>query len=301
MNIAVVGLGKMGSAIAERAHKGGHTVFGFDVDEQSRRAARAIGIKVVDAIQELADKSDVFWLMVPVGDPVDQAINALQDLIQFQSIIIDGGNSKFTDSQRRARELAHYNLQFLDCGTSGGLKGREIGFSLMVGGDHTVYNSIVPLLKSIAAPNGYGYVGPSGAGHYVKMVHNGIEYALLQTYAEGFQLLKQGSFKSQDLNLEQITGIWQHGSVIRSWLLDLSHDVFKRDQRLQNIRGEISEGGTGQWTVEDARKHNVPVPLIEDALKVRALSRETGGNYATKIVALLREQFGGHEVKKVSE
>lgn len=301
MNIAIIGLGRMGSAIADRARKAGHTVFGFDMNENACDAARVMGIQIVDTIRSLADKADVFWLMVPVGDPVDQSIRELQDVIQLNSIIIDGGNSKFTDSQRRAQELIEYNITFLDCGTSGGLKGHEIGFSLMVGGDRSAYEKITPLLKAIAAPHGYGYVGPSGAGHYVKMVHNGIEYALMQAYAEGFQLLKEGSFKAQHLDLESITGIWQHGSVIRSWLLDLSHDIFKHDQLLKNVNGFIAEGGTGKWTVEDAHKNNVPLPVIEDALNVRAQSRITGGNYATKIVALLRNAFGGHAVDKVEQ
>jgi len=301
MKIAVVGLGRMGSAIAYRLHKAGHTVFGFDVSADARSAAQQDGIMVFDVLAHAVKDAQVVWLMVPVGDLVDKTIAQLQNDLKPNAIIIDGGNSNFTDSQRRARALAADGIVFLDCGTSGGLKGREIGFSLMVGGDKAAYERVVPLLQAIAALHGYGYVGASGAGHYVKMVHNGIEYALLQSYAEGFQLIKQGSFKESDLDLETITGIWQHGSVIRSWLLDLSHDIFVKDQLFKNCSGELAEGGTGRWTVEDARKNNVPVPMIEESLAIREWSRKTGGNYATKVVALLRHAFGGHAVKKLKE
>jgi len=299
MNIAIIGLGQMGSAIARRLLSAGHSAIGFDIHQETRDNARTYGVRVFDTIDQCADEADIFWLMVPSGDPVDQSIAELKKTIKPGSIIVDGGNSKFTDSQRRARDLAHHGISFLDCGTSGGIKGYEIGFSLMVGGDKSTYEKMIPLFKAIAAPHGYGYIGPSGAGHYVKMVHNGIEYALLQAYAEGFQLIKQGSFQQENLDLEVITGIWKRGSVIRSWLLDLSHEVFKSDQHLTDISGEVAEGGTGKWTVEDAHKNNVRVPTIENALAVRTWSRKTGGNYATKVIALLRNKFGGHAVKKV--
>ena len=304
MNIAVIGLGRMGAAIAHRLHKAGHTVFGFDVSAQAREAVHKEGIAVFDSIADVAKKADVFWLMVPVGRPVDDTLQALKSHLQSGAIIIDGGNSKWTDSQRRAQELSSDGIPFLDCGTSGGLKGREIGFSLMIGGDKRVYEKVENFFKAIAAPRGYGYVGSSGAGHYVKMVHNGIEYALLQSYAEGFQLIKEGSFKDSDLDLEQITGIWQHGSVIRSWLLDLAHDIFVDAgdaQHLRDISGELAEGGTGRWSVEDAERNQVPVPMMKEALDIRKWSRETGGNYATKVVALLRNRFGGHDFKRIKE
>ena len=301
MNIAVIGLGRMGSAIADRLYRAGHVVFGFDLNVEARDAARESGIEVFDLLAEAAKRAEVFWLMVPIGKPVDDTIQGLKKDLRPGAIIIDGGNSKWTDSQRRAKELGSIGISFLDCGTSGGLKGREIGFSLMVGGNRAVYESIVPIFKAIAAPSGYGYVGLSGAGHYVKMVHNGIEYALLQSYAEGFQLIKQGSFKSDDLDLEKITGIWQHGSVIRSWLLDLSHEVFEEGQSLEDVSGELAEGGTGRWSVEDAEKNGVDVPMMKEAVEIRKWSRESGGNYATKVVAVLRNKFGGHLVKKLKE
>ena len=301
MNIAVIGLGRMGSAIADRLHAAGHTVFGFDLNGEAREHAQQSGIVVVGSLTDVAKQADIFWLMVPVGKAVDDTLAQLKHDVQSGAIIVDGGNSKRTDSQRRAQELAKDGIAFLDCGTSGGLKGREIGFSLMVGGDKKAYEKVVPIFEVVAAPSGYGYVGPSGAGHYVKMVHNGIEYALLQSYAEGFQLIRDGSFKSDKLDLEKITGIWQHGSVIRSWLLDLSHEIFEEGQEFTDVSGELAEGGTGRWSVEDASENDVRVPMIKEAVEIREWSRESGGNYATKVVALLRNKFGGHKVKKVKD
>ena len=170
----------------------------------------------------------------------------------------------------------------------------------MVGGDQNAYDTVYPLLAAIAAPKGLGRVGSSGAGHYVKMVHNGIEYGMLQAYAEGFQILKEGSFKDQNLDLHAISGIWLHGAVIRSWLLELAHDVFARDQQFKNISGEIQESGTGRWTVEEAQAHHIPTPIIKESLQMREWSRKTGGNYATKLIALLRNAFGGHAIKKIT-
>jgi len=301
MNVAVIGLGRMGSAIAERLVRAKHEVFGFDFNTDAKERVQESGIAVFDSIEDIASKADVFWLMVPVGKPVDDTIAELKMHVQPGAIIIDGGNSKWNDSQCRAQELAKDGIVFLDCGTSGGLKGREIGFSLMIGGEKNSYEKVVSIFEAVAAIDGFGYVGPSGAGHYVKMVHNGIEYALLQSYAEGFQLIKQGSFGDDNLDLEFITGIWQHGSVIRSWLLDLSHDLFKSGQEFTNISGELAEGGTGRWTIEDADRNGVDMPMIKEAVEVRAWSRKSGGNYATKVVAMLRNKFGGHEIKKVKK
>lgn len=298
MKIGIIGLGRMGDAIAQRVLQAGHEVVGYDPNAQAREHTRSLGAQVVETAQEIAQKSSIIWLMVPAGKIVDDVIAQLMPALASDAIIIDGGNSKFTDSIRRADELQKRGIAFLDCGTSGGVHGREQGFSLMVGGDVQAYTRVLPLLKAIAAPHALGLVGPSGAGHYVKMVHNGIEYALLEAYAEGFELIKQGSFKDQDLDLYKITGIWNHGSVIRSWLLELSHDIFAKDQKFENISGEIAESGTGSWTVQEAQEHKIPVPCIEKSLDVRSWSRKTGGNYATKIVALLRNAFGGHAVGK---
>lgn len=296
MNIAVIGLGKMGSAIAHRLCNAGFTVSGFDSHTQLEQDSRLI---IAHTVQDAVQSAGLCWLMVPVGDPVDQLLREIVPHLLPGTVIVDGGNSYYVDSQRRAEQCAQHNIVYLDCGTSGGVKGVEEGFSLMIGGDAGSYTLMEPVFKAIAAPHGYGRVGPSGAGHYVKMVHNGIEYALLQGYAEGFQLIKEGSFQHEDLDLAKITHIWQHGSVIRSWLLELARDIFKHDQTFKDISGEIAEGGTGKWSVEDAHKHHVPVPTMESSLNVRAWSRTSGGNYATKIIALLRHAFGGHVVKKV--
>jgi 6-phosphogluconate dehydrogenase len=299
MKVALIGLGKMGEALAYRAVQAGHEVFGFDINSDSRAAAEKIGVQVVSSIANFADKDiHVFWLLVPQGPLVDNVIEQLSVVLSAGDIIVDGGNSKFTDSIRRAQELALADIFFIDCGTSGGVHGRENGFCLMVGGNKTAYDTLSPLLLSVATPGGCEYVGPSGAGHYVKMVHNGIEYGLMEAYAEGFHLLKNGEFEHADLDLEKIASLWNHGSVIRSWLLDLVQDIMKEDQELTDIAGNVASTGMGKWTVEQANKSGVPVPVIEEALKVRAWSEKTGGNYATKIVACLRNKFGGHAVTK---
>jgi len=298
VNVAIIGLGKMGEALAYRAVQAGHKVFGFDVNNENRAIAQQSGVQVVDAMTDFADKNiHIFWLMVPQG-VVDTVITQLRPLLKAGDIIIDGGNSKFTDSMRRAQELSSVNIFFIDCGTSGGIHGRENGFCLMVGGDKKAYDIIEPLLLSVATPGGCAYVGPSGAGHYVKMVHNGIEYGLLQAYAEGFHLLKNGEFEHAHLDLEKIASLWNHGSIIRSWILELVEDIMKDDQDLNDIEGTVASTGMGQWTVEQAHKSGIPVPVIEESLKVRAWSEKTGGNYATKVVAMLRNKFGGHAVKK---
>lgn len=299
MKLGIIGLGRMGSGIAERLIKHGHEVIGFDLDKNNCDLAAQVGVKIAESIADVATHARIIWLMVPPGKPVDQVIETLMPALKSRDIVVDGGNSNFHDSMRRTQELAEKNIFYLDCGTSGGLNGRLQGYCLMVGGDHAAYTKIEDLLKAIAAPGGYGYMGQSGTGHYVKMVHNGIEYAMLQAYAEGFQLLKEGSFKKEHLDLEEISRLWNHGSVIRSWLLELAHNVFAHDQEFKNISGKIAEGGTGKWTVEDAHKNNVPVPTIEKSLEVRAWSRESGGNYATKVIQMLRNQFGGHEIKKI--
>ena len=288
----------MGEALAFRAVRAGFTVFGFDVSADSCATAAKSGVQTVSNIADFAHKSiHVFWLMVPQGELVDKVIMQLRPILKAEDIIIDGGNSKFSDSMRRAQELALENIYFIDCGTSGGVHGRENGFCLMVGGSKKAYEYIQPLLHAVAIPGGYAHVGPSGAGHYVKMVHNGIEYGLLQAYAEGFHVLKDGEFKDEHLDLAAIADLWNHGSVIRSWILELVLNIMKQDQNLENIKGNVAATGMGKWTVEQAHKTNIPVPVIEESLKVREWSENTGGNYATKIVAMLRNQFGGHLVR----
>ena len=299
MKIGVVGLGKMGSAIVFRLTNAGFKVLGFDPDLKARQHASTYGAQVTDILEHISQQARIIWLMIPAGELIDKVLQQLQPSLQPGDIIIDGGNSHFFDSVRRAKLLKKKSIHYIDCGTSGGIAGKIKGFSLMVGGDEKIYNIIEPILKALAAPGGYGYMGPSGAGHYVKMIHNGIEYAVLQSYAEGFNLLDNGSYNN--LDLEKISKVWSHGSIIRSWILDLAHKIFKKDQELDSVGGQIQESGTGRWVVEEAYAKKIPAVLIEDALTIREWSRTTGGNYATKVVALLRHAFGGHAITKIKK
>lgn len=298
MKFGIIGLGRMGSAIAFRAVAAGHDVLGFDPNAQSRQQAQAEGIPTCASMADVAAHTNVIWLMVPAGDVVDAVINELRPGLKSGTIIIDGGNSNFKDSIRRAQQLQKDGIAFLDCGTSGGIYGRNFGFCLMIGGDHAAYMAIHPLLEALSTPDGLAHVGPSGAGHYVKMVHNGIEYGILQAYAEGFHLLHEGAF-AQKLDLEQISRIWNESSIVRSFLLGLVHNVFEKDQLLEKISGEIAEGGTGRWTLDEAHEQKIPAPVLEASLKTREWSRETGGNYTTKVIAMMRKEFGGHSVKEL--
>jgi len=299
MNIALIGLGKMGLGIAERLIKKQHTVYGFDYNDQARQAAQDIGVFCTNDIATLAKHASVFWLMVPAGQPVDDVINLLIPAMQPHDIVIDGGNSFFKDSIRRHTLLSEKNMSFLDCGTSGGMHGKDLGYCLMIGGDVHAFEKIKPITDAIAMPEGIVYTGPAGSGHYVKMVHNGIEYALLQAYAEGFHLLKEGTYK--DLPLADIAQTWNHGSIVRSWILHLLENVLKNDTELKDVSGYIAENKTGAWSSQTAREHNIPLETIQKSLDIRAWSRISGGNYATKLVALMRHEFGGHAVKKIDE
>jgi len=296
MKIGLIGLGRMGEAIAHRLVQGGIHVVGFDPDKSAREAVEEQGVKTAASLSQLSDEVRIFWIMVPAGKVVDAVINELLPGLREDDTLIDGGNSNFADSVRRHTMLKEKNIHFLDCGVSGGLKGREIGFSLMIGGDKDIYEKTEQIFATIAAPDGFGYMGPSGAGHYVKMVHNGVEYAILQAYAEGFHLLRAGSYP--DLDLATVAQTWRNGSVIRSWIVALCHEIFLADQNLENISGQIAENLTGRWTSDEAKSKNIPVRLIDEALDIRAWSRESGGNFGTKVVAMLRNKFGGHEVKK---
>lgn len=296
MNIGVVGLGKMGHAIAQRLLKAGHTVLGFDTNETLRTELMDLGGTAVDSIEQLCRQVSIVWVMVPVN-VVDVVLENMLSALAAQSIIIDGGNSYYKDSVARAHRCALRNIAFLDCGTSGGIHGVQHGFCLMVGGSHEAYQVVMPLLSAIAAPDGVMYVGQSGTGHYVKMIHNGIEYGILQAYAEGFHLLKEGSYKDQ-LDLAVIANLWNHGSIIRSFILQLAHKVLQKDQDFKTVHGSIQELGTGQWTLKEAQESHIATPVLEQSLQVRAWSRATGGNYGTKFIALLRKAFGGHEFRK---
>ncbi len=297
MNIGVVGLGKMGFAIAYRLLDAGHIVFGLDHNEKIKKAAGQAGITIVSDFKDMAFQTDLIWLMVPVSQ-VDNVIKDVRPYLKAGDIIIDGGNSFYKDSQRRMQELSNAGIFFLDCGTSGGVFGKKEGFCLMVGGDEAAYTKIYTVLAAIAMPGGLGHFGASGSGHYVKMVHNGIEYGILQAIGEGLMLIKEGQFKNEAIDLEELTRVWQNGSIIRSFLMELTHNVMKKNQELHDISGELGQGGTGKWTVEAAKEIGMNLPVIDASLKVREWSLQSGGDYATKVVAMLRHAFGGHEIKK---
>lgn len=295
MKIGLIGLGRMGFAIADRLVTGGHEVIAFDPSQEARSSGAKLGIQIADSVIEVAQAVHTIWLMVPAGDTVDAVLRELSSRLPSESIVIDGGNSNFEKTKERAARLAEKNIYMLDCGTSGGLKGQEIGFSLMIGGHEPSFRRIESIFKSIATTNGYAYLGCHGAGHYVKMVHNGVEYAILQSYAEGLHLLKEGEY---DLDLSRVTKTWAHGSVIRSWIADLLHEIFEEDQTLEDVSGAIGENSTGRWTLAEAKKNGVPMDLLERSLDIRTWSRQTGGNYGTKVVAMLRKKFGGHPLLK---
>jgi len=292
MKVGIIGLGRMGLGIAVRLQKAGFQIIGYDPSAQAQAEAHKENISLSPSLESLGSQVSVIWLLVPQGQLIDDILIQLKSVLQKNTILIDAGNSKYTDSQRRAQEMASAGFYFIDCGTSGGVHGKEQGYSLMLGGDKKIYEQLIPQWKAIAAPQGYAYMGPSGAGHFVKMVHNGIEYGLLQAYAEGFQLLKEGPFK--DLNVTEIAQVWNHGAIIRSWILELTQEIVKKQPAWESISGAIKENGTGAWTVETAQQYKIPVPVIEKSLEVRAWSRKTGGNFATKLIALLRNAFGGH-------
>jgi 6-phosphogluconate dehydrogenase len=287
MRIGFVGLGRMGGNMAERLRRGGHEVIGYD-----RNAA----ISDVGSLSELVAKlvaPRAVWVMVPAGDPTEDTIRDLAGLLEAGDLVVDGGNSNFRDSMRRAAELEKRGLLFVDAGTSGGIWGLEIGYCLMVGGSEEAFERIEPALKTLAPENGYAHVGPVGAGHFTKMVHNGIEYAMLQAYAEGFEILHSSQF---ELNLQQLASLWNHGSVVRSWLLELAESVFAKDPGLLKIRGYVEDSGEGRWTVVEAINEDVPATAIAASLFARFASRQPD-SFGMKVIAALRNEFGGHPVR----
>lgn len=292
--IGIIGLGKMGEAIAYRLKKEKIDVEGFDIDTKNCENAKEIGVKIAHSLELLIKNNEIIWIMVPVT-AVQNIIDAIIIHAKPSTIVVDGGNSFFADSQKRFETLKEKNIHFLDCGTSGGIAGRRYGFCLMIGGEQHIFKKLEPIFYMLAmtGPLGYQHVGPAGAGHYVKMVHNGIEYGIMQAYAEGFHLLHDGAFKNK-LNLRNIAFLWNHGSIIRSHLLKLLEKILDKHKNFDEISGFAAESGMGNWTVGEGKKQQIPTPVIETAYNVRKESQKTGGNFATKIVALLRNKFGGH-------
>ncbi len=301
MKLAMIGLGKMGGNMARRLLRAGHQVVGYNRSpETTRQLAAEEGLEpafsLAEAVEKLAPPR-IVWVMVPAGDPTEQVIAELGDLLTQGDVIIDGGNTFYKDDQRRAAALRPRGIHYVDVGTSGGVWGLAEGYSMMIGGDETVVASLRPLFETLApAPDrGWGHVGPVSAGHFVKMVHNGIEYGLMQAYAEGFEIMK--AKEDFALDLHQIAEIWRYGSVVRSWLLDLTARALTDDQDLSHIKGWVADSGEGRWTVFESIDLDVPAPVITLALQMRFVSRQDE-SYAAKLLAAMRNQFGGHAVKR---
>jgi 6-phosphogluconate dehydrogenase len=300
MKLAMVGLGKMGANMTERLLKGGHEVVAYDLREEAVDKAverGAIGAGSAEEVAEQLEAPRAVWVMVPAGRPTDATIETLAPHLTAGDVIIEGGNSNYKDTIRRAEALGKQGLHLVDVGTSGGVWGLAEGYSLMVGGEPAAAESLRPIFETLApAPDlGWGYVGPSGSGHYVKMVHNGIEYGMMQAFAEGFSILKHKT--EFELDLHQIAEIWRHGSVVRSWLLDLAARALAEDQDLEEIAPWVSDSGEGRWTVAEAIEQDVPAPVITLALLARLRSRDEE-SYADRMLAALRNQFGGHAVRR---
>ncbi len=296
MKLGFVGLGKMGGNMVQRLLRDGHQVVAFARSAASVHEAESHGAAGAASLKDVVGKLTsprVVWLMIPAGKPVDDSIAELKSLLSRGDIIVDGGNSRWTDSARRAGELSADGVGFIDSGTSGGVWGLENGYCLMVGGKPEDFRVVEPALKTLAPPDGYAHVGGPGAGHYVKMVHNAIEYSMMQGYAEGFELLAKSDY---GLKLDQISRLWTHASVVRSWLLDLLVLAFEKDPGLQGIRGYVDDSGEGRWTLQDAIDKAVPMPGLAGALFARFASRQPDA-FAAKVNAALRNEFGGHAVK----
>jgi 6-phosphogluconate dehydrogenase len=288
MQLGMIGLGRMGNGMTERLREHGHDVKTYDPNVESRTAG------TLEELRSQLDAPRAFWLMVPAGKVTEDVFQELLTLAEEGDTIVDGGNSNFRDSQRRFREAQAKGLHFVDAGVSGGIWGLEVGFCLMVGGEDEPVRRLEPALEALAPQNGFAHVGSSGAGHFVKMVHNGIEYGLMQSYAEGFEIMDHSEF---DLDLHEISGIWRYGSVVRSWLLELLHQAFEEHgSKLDDVAPWVEDSGEGRWTIHEAIAENVPAPVIAASLFARFSTRDEI-NFAAKVAAALRNQFGGHAIR----
>lgn len=300
MELAIIGLGRMGANMSRRLLRGGHSVVVHNRSRGPIDELAAEGARPAYTIEEVVDRlrpPRVVWLMVPAGKPVDDQIDALLPLLSRGDVIVDGGNSRYTDTIARGERVMAAGIGYVDCGTSGGIWGLDNGYCLMVGGPDEAVALVEPALRTLAAEDGYLHVGPCGAGHYVKMIHNGIEYGLLQAYAEGFEILEKSRY---DLDLRAIAHLWNHGSVVRSWLLELAERAFADDPHLESIRGFVQDSGEGRWTVFESIDLDVAAPTIYLSLAARFVSRQDDV-FANKVIAALRNQFGGHAVKREGE
>jgi 6-phosphogluconate dehydrogenase len=291
----MIGIGRMGAGMSRRLLTGGHRVVAYDRDPHVLEAVTHAGADPATSLKAMVDKLSpprTVWLMLPAGEPTESSVQAVGELLESGDIVVDGGNSNFRDARRRAEALRARGVHFLDCGTSGGIWGEREGFCLMVGGSDQGFAHLEPALATLAPGGGYAHVGPVGAGHYVKMIHNGIEYAMLQGYAEGFEIMNASDY---DLDLHQIAELWRHGSVVRSWLLDLAAAAYQRDPELSALTGWVEDSGEGRWTVQEALDKDVPAPVINLSLIMRLRSRQQD-SYSAKVIAALRNEFGGHPI-----
>jgi 6-phosphogluconate dehydrogenase len=299
MELAIIGLGRMGGNMARRLMRAGHRVVGYNRSPGLTRELAEEGLDGAFGLEEVAQKlaqPRLAWLMVPAGDPTEKMIAALMDILTPGDTIVDGGNTFYKDDMRRAEMLRARGMHYVDVGTSGGIWGLKQGYSLMIGGDDEIVARLRPIFEALApAPDkGWGHVGPTGAGHFVKMVHNGIEYGMMQAYAEGFEIMR--AKREFDLDLHRIAGIWQYGSVVRSWLLELIEAALEADQNLANVQGYVQDSGEGRWTIQEAIDLDVPAPVTTMSLFQRFVSRQEE-SYAAQLLAAVRNQFGGHAVK----
>lgn len=300
MELGMVGLGRMGGNMAQRLINGGHRVVAFDPSEDARENLASAGGDSVASLADLVSSLEApraVWVMVPAGDITESTINELADELSPGDVLLDGGNANYKDSMRRAAALKERGLSYMDVGTSGGIWGLAEGYSLMIGGETETFRRLEPIFQTLApsANTGYGHVGPAGAGHFVKMVHNGVEYGLMQAYAEGFELMQ--AKEELDLDLAQISQIWRHGSVVRSWLLDLTAAALEEEPDLGSLQAYVDDSGEGRWTVDESIDLGVPIPVITLSLQARFRSRQEQP-FGAKLLAAMRNQFGGHAVKK---
>ena len=298
MRLGMIGLGRMGGNMSERLMKGGHEVVVFDRAQATVEKYASLGATPAHTLAEVTAKLKpprIVWIMVPAGKPVDDTIAELERELSKGDVVIDGGNSNFHDTMRRAADLKSKGIEFIDSGTSGGIWGLENGYCLMIGASEPAFKLCEPIFKTLAPPAGYARMGPPGSGHYVKMIHNGIEYGMLQAYAEGYEILHAS--KDFKLDLHSIAGVWNHGSVVRSWLNELAETAFEKDADLADLRGYVEDSGEGRWTVQEAIDLDVPAPVITLSLLARLRSRQAD-SFSAKVIAALRNEFGGHAVKK---
>jgi len=297
MDLGFIGLGKMGMNMVTRLRRDQHRVVVFDRSQDLVKQAEGQGCVGAASLADLVGKLGApraVWIMVPSGAPTEETVQAVAALLQPGDTIVDGGNTRFHDDVRRAAELKKRGITYLDAGTSGGIWGLKVGYCLMVGGEEAAVKRLAPVFTTLAPENGWARMGDVGAGHYVKMVHNGIEYSMMQGYAEGFELMSKSEYK---LDLAQIADLWMHGSVVRSWLLELAAGSLKEDQKLEKIKGYVQDSGEGRWMIADAIEKDVPVPTLTSALFTRFRSRQQE-SFAEKMLAALRNAFGGHAVRR---